>query len=389
MKYRFGDFELDEEQRQLRRGGALVDLQPLVFNLISLLVRNRERVVSKDELLDTLWPDVTVTEASIQRAVSIARGSLGDDSHQLIRTFSGYGYRFCGVVQGDAGTSAAPPAETAPDPAAAPSIQYARAADGVSIGFWTLGEGSPLVYLPNVIWSHARLEWEFPEVRRWYARLAHNRMLVRLDLRGTGVSQREVEHYSYPAFQMDVLAVVDRVGLDRFALFGDLNAGQVAMRFAAEHPERVSRLVLWHGAVNWRGIENPKMVVVDVLQPLLEQDWETFTETRAHIGLGWLDGASAHRYAAFMRECASPEITLRSYAAARDDDVSALLPQIAAPTLVLHRRGFLFWNTQVSQRLAARIAGARLAVLEGAASTPFLGDTEAVLNAIDGFLSPG
>src|SRR4030042_185291 len=73
-----------------------------------------------------------------------------------------------------------------------PRIQYAKTADGVSIAFWTLGEGMPLVCVPNVPWSHIQVEWQWPGYRRWYERLAEKRKLVRYDSRGCGLSDREV-----------------------------------------------------------------------------------------------------------------------------------------------------------------------------------------------------
>lgn len=96
MALRFGDYELDEVKRELRLRGEVLALQPLVFNLLGFLVRNRERVVTKHELLDALWPDTQVTEASLQRAVSLARRALkrGGMQHAL-RNYPRQGYRFC------------------------------------------------------------------------------------------------------------------------------------------------------------------------------------------------------------------------------------------------------------------------------------------------------
>ncbi|MBB4382248.1 transcriptional regulator [Bradyrhizobium sp. SBR1B] len=96
MTLRFGPFELDEEGRALIHAQREVALQPRVFDLLVYLTRNRDRVVTKEELLDTLWPDVTVTDNSLQRAVSMLRGVLrkgGMDS--AIRNMPGRGYRFC------------------------------------------------------------------------------------------------------------------------------------------------------------------------------------------------------------------------------------------------------------------------------------------------------
>jgi DNA-binding winged helix-turn-helix (wHTH) protein len=91
----FGPFRLDEPGRALMLAEREIALQPLVFDLLVHLVRNTDRVVSKDELLDTLWPDVIVTENSLQRAVSMLRGVLREGGmERALRNFPGKGYRF-------------------------------------------------------------------------------------------------------------------------------------------------------------------------------------------------------------------------------------------------------------------------------------------------------
>lgn len=121
-------------------------------------------------------------------------------------------------------------------------IQYATTADGLRIAFWTLGEGQPLVYLAGGPWNHIEL-WDVPECRRWYERLARQRMLVRYDVRGTGLSERNVFDHSLDALVRDVEAVVGRLGLLRFGLLGAADGGQVAAAYAARHPDQISRLI--------------------------------------------------------------------------------------------------------------------------------------------------
>ena len=96
MAFEFGPFRLDEPARVLRLEERELPLQPRVFDLLVYLVRSRERVVSKDELLDTLWPGVTVTDNSLQRAVSTLRGVLREGGMEdAVRNFPRAGYRFC------------------------------------------------------------------------------------------------------------------------------------------------------------------------------------------------------------------------------------------------------------------------------------------------------
>jgi len=268
-----------------------------------------------------------------------------------------------------------------------PRIQYAKTADGVSIAFWTLGEGMPLVYMPKHPFSHIELEWQFPEMRRWYERLAQKRMLVRYDGRGSGLSQRNVADHSLDALVLDLGAVVDHLGLEAFALLGHMRTGPVAIAYAARHPERVSHLLLWCAHARTSDIlQSPQ---AEALVALMDQDWGLFTETAAHVVMGWSEGEPARRFAAYVRESITPEEVRAAYASILEFDVTALLPQLKSPTLVLQRRQVAYPEVHIASGLASRIPGARLALLEGTSLAPYLGDAEAVASAIDEFLGKG
>jgi class 3 adenylate cyclase len=268
-----------------------------------------------------------------------------------------------------------------------PRIQYAQTKDGVSIAFWTLGEGMPLVQMPNFPFSHIQLEWQVSEWRRWHERLAENGKLVRYDSRGTGLSDRDVTEFSLDSLALDLQAVVDRLGLERFALLAPVNSGPPGIAYAARHPERVSHLVLW---CSWaRGGDVWGSPQFQAFRALRDKDWELYTETVAHAYLGWSEAEAARGMAALMRESVTPQAARAAQSANEEFDVTALLPQVKAPTLVLHRRQLRMPEVAVARGLAARIPDARLALLEGASGAPFLGDMEAVARAIDEFLGEG
>ena len=267
-----------------------------------------------------------------------------------------------------------------------PTIQYAKTKDGVSIAFWTLGEGMPFVHLP-VTFSHIQMEWEVPECRRWYERLAEKRKLGRSDPRGFGLSDRDITELSLDAWLLDMEAVVDRLGLEKFALLGPQHSGPVAIAYAARHPERVSHLLLWNTyarASDWSAQPQNQSV-----RALMDKDWAFYTEAAAHSLLGWSAGEPARRYAALIRESVAPEFMAQMVIPALNEfDVTPLLAQVRSPTLVLHRRQNAL-PVDVARRLASRIPDARLVLLEGESGAPYLGDTEAVLTAIDEFLGEG
>ena len=262
-----------------------------------------------------------------------------------------------------------------------PRIQYAQTADGVSIAFWTLGEGVPFVYMPTPPWSHIQLEWQLPGCGRWYERLAEKRKLVRYDGRGSGLSDRNVADHSVDADVLDLQAVVERLGVQRLVLFGTINAAPVSIAYAARHPETVSQLVLW---CPWWWARAARE---HAFQAMLQGDWELFTEALAHAGVGWSAGGEAHRYAAYFRECTTPETARAIYNALAEFDVTAVLSRVRSPTLILQRRQVaLLPGVEVAKDLASRIPDARLALLEGESTAPWVGDMEAVLAAIDEFL---
>jgi pimeloyl-ACP methyl ester carboxylesterase len=123
-------------------------------------------------------------------------------------------------------------------------IQFCTTHDGVRIALAKAGEGPPLVRTANWF-THLELDWDSAIWRHWFQVLADGRTLVRYDPRGSGLSDRNVDNFSLEAWIRDLEAVVDTVGLRRFPLIGLCQGGAVAIAFAARHPERISRLILY------------------------------------------------------------------------------------------------------------------------------------------------
>src|SRR5437870_2065746 len=125
----------------------------------------------------------------------------------------------------------------------APPIQYAKTSDGVNIAFWAIGEGPPLVILSNPVATNIQLEWELDSRRIAYERLAERATVIRYDCRGLGLSQRGCLDLSPEAADRDLEAVVQSLGLERFAAYGLANT-PLAFAYPGGHPERVSHLIL-------------------------------------------------------------------------------------------------------------------------------------------------
>jgi pimeloyl-ACP methyl ester carboxylesterase len=128
----------------------------------------------------------------------------------------------------------------------AQSVRFCTARDGVRLAFACHGRGPPLVRVATWL-TDLEFDWESPVWRHWLAELGDGHTVVRYDERGCGMSDRELGVLSIATWVGDLETVVDAAGLDRFALLGISQGAAVAVVYAARHPERVSRLVLYGG----------------------------------------------------------------------------------------------------------------------------------------------
>ena len=233
MTYRFGEFELDPAQRELRANGEVRPLQPQVFDLLRYLIEQHARVVPKGELLEQLWPDTIVTESSLQRAVSLARSALGDRGPELIQTFPRQGYRFVGKIAATEKPSARP----------ALRPRYAQSGD-VHIAFTTFGEGDVDIVVVNGWILPMRAMFQHPKTRGFFEALSQFGRVITFDKRGTGLSDRVKELPPHEQRMDDLRAVLDACDVEQALLIGFSEGGALAMLYAATHPERVRGLLL-------------------------------------------------------------------------------------------------------------------------------------------------
>ena len=264
-----------------------------------------------------------------------------------------------------------------------PRIQYATASDGVSIAYCEAGEGTPFV---EVYGPCSSIELEFRDWE-WHRIMAARRRLIRFDPRGSGLSQRAVTDFSVDAATRDIGAVADALGLERFALFGQVWSVPPIVAYAARYPERVSHLILYAGyarAVDVFAIPR----VTSIFAMLDAGDWELFTDTLVLVQMGWELADVAHGLGKLWRASVSLEQARAIFAEYREHDVTDLLAQVGVPTLVLHPRGTPFPTLELAQRLAAGIPGARLKILES--KTMWSDEMEPLLlDALDEFIGDG
>jgi DNA-binding CsgD family transcriptional regulator/pimeloyl-ACP methyl ester carboxylesterase len=266
----------------------------------------------------------------------------------------------------------------------APLIRYTKTSDGVSIAYWRLGNGAPVVQLPSFPHSHILKEWEIPAQRRMFEMAASDGTFVRYDGRGTGLSQRDVHNFSLDAMLRDLEAVVSVLRSKQVVLSGPVNAGAVAIAYAARNPERVSHLILWSPVVD--GSVPRDNDDLRGLRKLAETNWELFIQTVAHALSGWSEGEVALQYAEVVREGITQSTLLKMVAATHEWNVWEELPQVRCPTLVLHRPEMKLIPAGMTERIVAAIPNAQLAFLEGGSAAPYIGDWRAVVRAIYDFM---
>ena len=237
----------------------------------------------------------------------------------------------------------------------APRIQYVAAEGGGEIAYWVAGSGPPLVLTTQV--GPMLADWELEEGREFYTRLTEQYRVAQYEIRGFALSSGSVDLTDV----RDLEAVVDTVGFERFALWGAQVPAVAAIAFAAQHPERVSHLVLFHSSYDLPGFH--ESAAGRSIQAA--SDFRASMHTLAHNFFGWDEASAASRWAEASLKIQSVEYrdALRE-AAGRFDD-STFLPRVAAPTLVMHRADYTMFPVSVSRHLVAEIADARFALLDG------------------------
>jgi pimeloyl-ACP methyl ester carboxylesterase/DNA-binding CsgD family transcriptional regulator len=250
-----------------------------------------------------------------------------------------------------------------------PNIRFCRSSDGVRIAFGAQGTGAPLVEAPTWM-THLEFDWECAAWRPWVAELCADHMLVRYDLRGCGLSDRDVADLSLESWVADLEAVVEALGLDRFPLFGLCQGGVIAAAYAARHPERVSRLVLYGSYVQGALAQasGNGSAEVEALATLIETGWgrslPAFRQVFAHMLMPEAPPENVRALAEMERHSATPEVARRLWIAFHSLDISELAPQIRVPTLVAHCRHDGMVPFAEGRRLATLIPGARFVALD-------------------------
>lgn len=366
MSIRFGDCELHAERRELRRSRVAVHLEPQVFDLLAYLVAHRERAVSRDEIIGAVWHGRIISDATLSSRINAVRQAIGDTgkNQNYIRTLPRRGFRFVGELIED---NSAPPTDRY---AAQPQqVTFCRTRDGVSLAIATSGKGSPVIKTGTWL-TNVERDSQSPLWSPLFSRLSSQFQLIRYDPRGCGLSDWNVPEISFESFVSDLESVVDSLGLERFALLGISQGAATSIAYAARHPERVSRIVISGGfPIGWRKAGSVDEIKArEAIFTLIKQGWgQDNPAFRQVFNLRLWPEAKPDQMLALdaqQRASTSPENAIRILRAIGDLDVTGLLPQISAPTLVLHSRGDVSNPMELGLALARGIPHSRFVEID-------------------------
>jgi len=286
-----------------------------------------------------------------------------------------------------------------------PKTRYARNGD-VNIAYQVLGDGPlDLLFIPPFV-SHLDLYWSAPDTTAFFRRLASFSRLILFDKRGTGLSDPVSGVATLEDRMEDVRAVLDACGSQRAAIFGLSEGGPMSLLFAATYPERTTALITFGSFAKllpaphyfWELREG--VPYAEDVRERIERTWDQTQVFRDAVEHRWGEGealalyvpsiagdANAQRMLGmFERAAASPAMVHALLQFNNEVDVTQVLPVIGVPTLVLHRTDDLI-PVEYGRYLAEHVPGARFVELAGNDHMPWIGDSDAVLDEVEQFLT--
>jgi pimeloyl-ACP methyl ester carboxylesterase/DNA-binding winged helix-turn-helix (wHTH) protein len=397
----FGAYRFDTDTGRLFAGAREIRLTPKASAVLTQLVLRAGGPVSKDDLFATVWNGTAVSDDALTSCIQELRRALEDNPRQprFIETRHRRGYQFVApLASSPRAIAAAPNASTDTAPAGLEQqIRFCTTADGVSLAYSTVGSGPCIVRVLGHF-THLQAEWDWPEMRLFWERLAERFTVVRYDGRGIGLSDRFSGEFTEDTRQRDLDAVLNAVGADRVVLLGISEGGWTAAAYALQRPERVSHLVLYgaysRGAQARPGYDREEdEAIITLIRKGWGRDTPAFRQlvTSRFFRLD-ADPALIAHFNELQRLSADPDTAARYHESChRRGDGGDLYRQLRMPVLILHSREDLAVSADEGRLLASIIPGSQLVVLPSQ-SHYFPTDTEVVTRAADAitrFLGPG
>ncbi|MFV2002728.1 MAG: alpha/beta fold hydrolase [Paracoccaceae bacterium] len=369
MIYNFASCSLDTARHILSRDGQPVHVEPQVFDLLTLLAENPGELITTERLIKQVWGGLNVSDSTISARIHAARSAVGDSGKRqnVIQTVPRRGFRLAApvtVAQTDNDKSSPP--EISPQ---RQDIRYARSSDGLKLAYACSGAGPPLVRVGHWL-THLEFDWSSPVWQPFLHALGTRHRLVRYDQRGTGLSERQFAGRGIEEFVDDLQAVVRANNLRRFPLLASSQAVPVAVRFAAQYPEQVSKLILFGGYVQGRALRDKAAndVEEEMMLGLIRAGWgvhgSPFMKSFSALFAPDATPEQLADMANIQLHSASAETAVRLRRLVDRFDVSEYARQVRAPTLVMHANGDVVHPFEQGQLLASEISDARFVALD-------------------------
>jgi len=387
-------FTFDYDANELRSdSGGVVRLRPQCLAVLRCLAAAGGRLVTREELMAAVWRDVVVTDDSLIQCIAELRRALGDSEHRIVETEPKRGYRLRLLRESPPSREPSRGSE-----AQTPQVRFATTTDGVRLAYAVCGHGPPLVRAARWM-SHVELEWncltEAPLLRELCSRFT----FLRHDMRGQGLSDREVPPGDPVVRARDLLTVVDAAEFERFTLLAIGLAGvAIATQLARLIPERIERLIVVSGTargVAMRGERSQPRENRDAWLRLMADNWDDddplarqMVTTRHYPGA---TKAQMDSYNELQRRACSAAGVVRTIVADGRTDVSAALDQVCWPTLVIHNPANVVAPFDEGRLVAAGIPGARLRTIDSRNILPLPEEPgfDELLRMIDEFMRDG
>ncbi len=252
----------------------------------------------------------------------------------------------------------------------AQNIRLCTSRDGTRIAFSSAGSGPPLLCAGHSF-SHLEHEWDCEVWRPLLDLFGRQRTLVRYDMRGTGLSDREGIEFTLDRYSEDLESVAGAAGFKQFSLLGMTGGGALAVTHAARHPQQVTHLILLGCYLQGRSVRSKtpeEREETELILKLVELGWGQDNPTfRQLFTYQFAPDASATQLRSFnelMRLSARSDQAAALLRAWFGADLGEIAPRVRVPTLVLHARGDMRIPFDQGRSLAARIPGARFVSLE-------------------------
>jgi class 3 adenylate cyclase len=265
-----------------------------------------------------------------------------------------------------------------------PETEFVHCGD-IQIAYQVYGSGPAELVVCGGPAGHIEVYWEEPLVHKWYERLGQFARVAIFDRRGTGASDSAASPPTEDQYMEDLAAVIDACGFERPALLGAAEASRMCALFAASHPDRVSALILVDTAA--RGGDVMSQQHLEWLSELIDRRWGKGDLTALYAP-SMLENERFRRWMGRMeRLSVSPHGARQLLDLTLASDVSAALPRVSCPTLVIHHRENVLVPLELAQAVADAIPGARFATIAGEDNMAWLGDAEGLIGEIEEFLT--